>query len=1580
MPSSSSDGGSNSGPSSPSSSPSPASQKERPKSGGGASSSVDWDPDSGDSSSDRPRRRADSMPSAESTTASKSRKRKRSDSDASGGWNPDESYGDRSSSQDGHSNEEAQFPSSIDIKIPAEAPSAIKVALPPESIKEEAPESEDINANLFGAFSDERTKPPERIRYEMLGAPTLLYRHAPSYLDPTNRPSVLTPHQLSMALYMNEHPMRDWFADQKSLGTRRRSTARPKKSALLTSEYVPQPPQPWGRPREWDRRTGTRSGGTSRREESEDARNGRRQAELDVHNFVENAHQSNRAGVLPLREEIEQRNGVASSEERSDASGFNVFCAEYIEQLDESERDSATADGPRHHFELARKAWDDLSEAEQSRYNPETRAQARRSRRGMTTGFNVLVSECAQTYDLPDDATNADTKLQFAYAVHLAGSLWKDMAEEEKSDYRERADEINARREEGGEQFNEAPQKLGTVHHLKGKTSAFKLMVSDYTRRWKESNPNPSAADRQIAMIKCTKEASADWKNLSAEEREVYRERAKEENERRANEASEDNQAPPPHPKKSLKGKTTGFNVYYSEMYERLKQNNPIDDGASKRKKKNHLKLLRAKVFADWKTMSESRKSRYKLEAEKHNEEVEQQQQHDAPSDDGGREDAQSVASLASDGSGRLQRRWWSTTGFNIWYSEAVAKRKKPVKYFRRKMGAVWKSMPMNEKAPYNREAKRLTEEAKSKVLNVQSDLNEKKALRDEQGIKRGDNEQIGSEKKVARERRKHPLVGKRHEDEPDPPLGAARNILRGRESCLPAANEHTLTCVDYFAPFRRQDVGLGFHLGFKTRSGLADGRRLPKNQNSDGSDDGQSERSKYLANDTLDEEASSGEETKIDALRGDDSHFLSDEVDEPNAQDLSQDRHGVGGPSGHGNCLVAIPCKCRNCERHSSSWFLVHPTGDDLSSVAISKLFLPLGTSFDAADDSPMVDVGRRILQISLCGAASTPSDMTEQPLCLVARTAQYCSVIVVEATPKYSPVPGKCCVDLSMTEATRIDLHAPQMMSAEPSYLPVHVTCDVKLSSFVSPSIAILSRDYSGDCTTVHRVQLRDEPRAKTYSLSASLADISLIEIDPRDRMALWAAARSRHMPELSHGFFKARGGIVTGYGHSLFRIDLRTNSCSRVWSPSHAEYLTEGLHHISGIVPDTTRDHILWVSSCSAGKIWALDTRYKAAKVLVRWSLSHLCDDYGPQMPITGVYGAGVLMNNSPCHTEQPPLVFSMRKAPNAYSVSVSQFPSAMPRFQTLPLESAGFQEMPQQKVETSSIARSAIFPLPDVSSSLFNIGLATIQSSVKSAVTERQLGRLGYETPPANVTFVLTMTSLGDVYCHSLLETNAMEESRAKQFPGLPVGTKAIPVYYAGKKKKAPKPVPGQWSITLGNEFPVPSSAVTPYAIRNPNECCSSRSFNIGNILQQQADGEGESESSRTAHDGGIKEEYSGEMDTFRVASKRAQQNEEGLTSSFVDLPKTPAVFHHSLAKHGVASGGGQPPQIHLPSRHMEVAMNRNDDAAGVHSEEIFEMGQNEEMGSGLLSKLKGSFFDTAGDGSTPVKREWNSDSE
>ncbi|KAL9188405.1 hypothetical protein ACHAXT_006783 [Thalassiosira profunda] len=288
------------------------------------------------------------------------------------------------------------------------------------------------------------------------------------------------------------------------------------------------------------------------------------------------------------------------------------------------------------------------SEAPQ-KLETETRAQARSGRRGMTTGFNVLVSECAQTYALPDDANGEDRKLQFAYAGHLAGNWWKDMTEEEKSDYRERANDINASREEGEEQFNEAPQKLETVHHLKGKTSAFKLMVVEYTRRWKESNPNSSAADRQIAMIKCTKEASADWKNLSADEREVYQERAKEENERRANEASEANQAPPPPPKNHgpLKGKTTGFNVYYSEMYERLKQNDPVDDGASKQDKQNHLKVLRAKVFADWKTMSESKKSRYKLEAEKRNEEVEQQQQHDAPSDDGGREEA-------GDGEGQL--------------------------------------------------------------------------------------------------------------------------------------------------------------------------------------------------------------------------------------------------------------------------------------------------------------------------------------------------------------------------------------------------------------------------------------------------------------------------------------------------------------------------------------------------------------------------------------------------------------------------------------------------------------------------------------------------------------------------------------------------------------------------------------------------------------------------------------------------------------------------------------------------------------------------------------------------------------
>jgi hypothetical protein len=276
----------------------------------------------------------------------------------------------------------------------------------------------------------------------------------------------------------------------------------------------------------------------------------------------------------------------------------------------------------------------------------------------------------------------------------------------------------------------------------------------------------------------------------------------------------------------------------------------------------------------------------------------------------------------------------------------------------------------------------------------------------------------------------------------------------------------------------------------------------------------------------------------------------------------------------------------------------------------------------------------------------------------------------------------------------------------------------------------------------------------------------------------------------------------------------------------------YLIEGLHSINGIMADAYHEHLVWVSSTSACNVWALDVRHKPARAVVSWSLPLLCDDIGSHLPVSGIYGRGVIFSQpNSIRSPTSPVMFSLKKDPNTSVLGVYHTPSQMPRFQAKALESAGFQED-----SNSSIARSAVFPLPDVDGSVFNIGLATIHCSSKTCLNDKQHRHLDYRKPPANVTYVITMTSLGDIYCHSLLESNAEEQSRALQYPGLPVGTKAIP--YPGKLKIT-NLVSGHLRITLSNRFPIPSSAITPHVILSPDDCCPFKSYDIRDLLSRKA---------------------------------------------------------------------------------------------------------------------------------------------
>ncbi|KAL3795906.1 hypothetical protein HJC23_002177 [Cyclotella cryptica] len=569
---------------------------------------------------------------------------------------------------------------------------------------------------------------------------------------------------------------------------------------------------------------------------------------------------------------------------------------------------------------------------------------------------------------------------------------------------------------------------------------------------------------------------------------------------------------------------------------------------------------------------------------------------------------------------------------------------------------------------------------------------------------------------------------------------------------------------------------------------------------------------------------------------------FRSQDVREESTQQY--EHITVGGPPSYGNCLAILKCTCQSCLREAQrgnsdpstssigkrlpSFFLVHPTGDLMSEIMISKLRLPRWNS-DFSGKSPRVDVGDRILQITICGK----SVATHHEMCLVVRTPSHCCIYIARPKGSRRSVSGtvQCPGTFELLEKARIDLSS-RLGTSNPSYLPYHIAYDPKMciSFFTRPSFVMLCLDQYGTKCNIHHVTLKEEPQIKRHDLSSTLADISIIEFDPRDRHALWAAARPVIMPPIGERFFKRRGSNrsavvegLAGYGHSLYRINLRDNTADFVWSPSHEEFIVEGVYSINGIKSDESRDHILWINSTSAGKVWALDVRYKAPKVLVCWSLPSMCDDLGAHCSINGVHGAGVLMNqplSALAQMDSLPTMFSLKKDLNTSSLNVYHFPSSMPRFQTRPLESAGFVDVPKSRHNTTSISRSSVFALPDTSDGIFNIGLAALELPSLTALPVKKLKQLGYRSVPAHAAYVITMNSIGDVYCHTLLKCDASEEPRAIFFPGLPVGTTSIPVSNRTRRNKRKlEQSDSEMVIELSNNFPIPSSAIASYPIND-----------------------------------------------------------------------------------------------------------------------------------------------------------------
>ncbi len=1199
--------------------------------------------------------------------------------------------------------------------------------------------------------------PPDKIRHEPLGAPTLVYRHAPSYRDPSQRPSTITPQQLSLALYCNAYPISEWFAEPTGNNVGRSKGGNPTDS-LLSPTYIPQHPKPWGRPHEWDWRHDQKNAKQESRLDTNTADDSRRFAEFDANRLVDDFHCSNKAKFRKHWGQIERATifqDVINHDESSCSS--------------DSHNSNASAPPKEHFFQhrgyklfrahctlnkgdtkLSQReimdAWRNLPSAEKRRY----------SYRGMPSYSGSSNQRVFRSKLNSQIICSRYGNLETKEIMKLTQNAWQSLSKEDADHYKILAKQQGILNEENincnssGAQHRSQFVPFEKLHM--NKQEIIDLLQKERIKwlEWKLHQWDRHDKERAVR-----KDVLKDYylqrevkKMVKAWQNEDKVKKRKSENDQ-SDVAIDDDVGEKPTDIVADSGKShqllllptstpvVSENVLFKPNQNILNRKNCDHANNAELDASKMSHSTQAAGLTCRKSIASSSSS-------------------------------STLSSASSVSSSTLSS---STSSFYTYYTLES------------------QFYDWEEHIAEKVEAFSSSDESKSIGSDVLGDSSDGEFC---------SIENIAEEIRAWKERQIS-NVSDLASSEGFKKRGAidSQQIEKQRMQAFNSKDKLD-SSVEYMAPLRREDVGFCFRLNRPMQE-------------------------KPFEN--------------------------------------VEDRNSVGGPSAYGNCLVLFPCTCIDCSVSNQqcptisekgrdegletySWFMLHPSGESFSCVTISSVRLPrdnLGSSNSSIydDTSSEIDVGGRILQLSQC-----------DDLCVVARTPLFCSVIraKLKLLPQENPSATnrrKCNATYDLRQQYRIDLRSPAV-STQPSYLPIFVACNPKniAASFSRPSFTILNRDLlSGENTVMHRVTLfQDEPIVKKHDFSSLLADVSLVEQDQSDRFGLWAAARHNIMPKLTPGCVPSRHSAVTGYGHSLFRINLRDDSAALVWSPSHEEYMTEGLHSIDGIKSDSSENHILWVSSSSACKVWALDVRYKAAKVVVTWSLPSLCDDLGANFNVSGLFGSGTMFNqtvpiNIQRDRQKPLSMFSLKKTPGSSVLGLHYFPSSFPRFQTQPLESAGFQDLPASHCSMSSIARSGSFALPDVSERLFYVGVASMRCPSGTALRKRDLLQLGYDVPPAYITYVLTMTSMGDIFCHSLLECNAAEERRARAYDGLPVGFSSLPLTKQALRGQNHCNNSKELKISLKNEFPCPSDALVPFDAHG-SAGPSFRAFSGSNIIAEK----------------------------------------------------------------------------------------------------------------------------------------------
>jgi hypothetical protein len=579
-----------------------------------------------------------------------------------------------------------------------------------------------------------------------------------------------------------------------------------------------------------------------------------------------------------------------------------------------------------------------------------------------------------------------------------------------------------------------------------------------------------------------------------------------------------------------------------------------------------------------------------------------------------------------------------------------------------------------------------------------------------------------------------------------------------------------------------------------------------------------------------------------------------------------------------YGNCLTCIPCPCPPCTsatanaRQQHSWCLLHPTGELLDRVCVSNLMLPNGpkanvaaTDEECSNRSTLdeVNVVDTVLQLIPCGSWRG----SNRGMVFAARTASHVSVLkmtvkkstTLDIDPTHkddSQEEEVCWGNYPIQELHRIDLRS--LSRLQPSYRPVHIAAHPKYgNAWSDPKFAFVSHCHRTEAANViHHVMVRDDtPCSMTEHRISNLSTISLIDFSSSHPMCLWSVARSYVSPAviapqryMTHPFFD--------FGTSLYSIDLRNNQATFQWSPSGEEFVTEGVHSISGVMTDFQKAHRLWVHSTSAGKTWELDVRMPCT-VVTEWALPSSCDDTNTRVPSNDLHGDGTLMiqpareyydtrHSSKSPSPDPPIL-TVEKAPGTFGFHLYQRPENAPRFQTKSLECISAPGL--SFTDKTSIAAGTVVALPDGSKTVFTCGFSSLRTRLSALLDEEQIEKIRDVEPDTSVLCVVTMTNKGDIYLHSLAECSGETNTSSRAYTDLPVGSRAIAI----PKSAACSPSLSQEGITSSkrnnggfnlrvvpsNQYPIPGYTIVPSASKKLSNASPSAGIPLDSFPNQKS---------------------------------------------------------------------------------------------------------------------------------------------